>query len=85
MCLNALFRYIEILSEEYSRRLKMKYYEHETRGKAMLNGHYFRHKARISHTVFKLRGDSFRGKKLETVSLQTSKVQDVEPLAAPEV
>ena len=28
-------------------------------------------------TVFKLRGDSFRGKKLETVSLQTSKVQDV--------
>ena len=36
-------------------------------------------------TVFKLRGDSFRGKKLETVSLQTSKVQDVEPLAAPEV
>lgn len=34
-------------------------------------------------TVFKLRGDSFRGKKLETVSLQTSKVQDVEPMNDP--
>ena len=31
-------------------------------------------------TVFKLRGESFRGKKLETVSLQTGKVQAVEPL-----
>ncbi len=31
-------------------------------------------------TVFKLRGESFRGKKLETVSLQTSKVRVVEPL-----
>lgn len=30
-------------------------------------------------TVFKLRGESFRGKKLETVSLQTGKVQAVEP------
>ena len=29
-------------------------------------------------TVFKLRGESFRGKKLETVSLQTGKVQAVE-------
>lgn len=32
-------------------------------------------------TVFKLRGDSFRGKKLETVSLQTGKVSAVEPVA----
>ena len=31
-------------------------------------------------TVFKLRGESFRGKKLETVSLQTSKFRAVEPL-----
>ncbi len=35
-------------------------------------------------TVFKLRGESFRGKKLETVSLQTGKVQAVEPIPAPE-
>ena len=34
-------------------------------------------------TVFKLRGESFRGKKLETVSLQTGKVKAVEPLNAP--
>ena len=32
-------------------------------------------------TVFKLRGESFRGKKLETVSLQTGKVPAVEPVA----
>ena len=32
-------------------------------------------------TVFKLRGESFRGKKLETVSLQTGKVSAVEPVA----
>ena len=31
-------------------------------------------------TVFKLRGESLRGKKLETVSLQTGKVQAIEPL-----
>ena len=31
-------------------------------------------------TVFKLRGESFRGKKLETVSLQTGKVKAVEPI-----
>ena len=31
-------------------------------------------------TVFKLRGESFRGKKLETVSLQTGKVPAVEPV-----
>ena len=30
-------------------------------------------------TVFKLRGESFRGKRLETVSLQTGKVTAVEP------
>ena len=35
-------------------------------------------------TVFKLRGESFRGKKLETVSLQTGKVQAVEPLSQQE-
>ena len=35
-------------------------------------------------TVFKLRGESFRGKKLETVSLQTGKVPAVEPVAAQE-
>lgn len=34
-------------------------------------------------TVFKLRGESFRGKKLETVSLQTGKVRAVEPLNEP--
>ncbi len=34
-------------------------------------------------TVFKLRGESFRGKKLETVSLQTGKVKAVEPPNAP--
>ena len=31
-------------------------------------------------TVFKLRGESFRGKKLEMISLQTGKVPAVEPL-----
>lgn len=31
-------------------------------------------------TVFKLRGESFRGKKLETIALQTSKVKTVENL-----
>lgn len=35
-------------------------------------------------TVFKLRGGSFRGKKLETVSLQTGKVPAVEPVTAQE-
>lgn len=30
--------------------------------------------------VFKLRGESFRGKKLETISLQTGKVKAVEPM-----
>ena len=35
-------------------------------------------------TVFKLRGESFRGKKLETVSLQTGKVRTVEPLTTDE-
>ena len=35
-------------------------------------------------TVFKLRGESFRGKKLETVSLQTGKVSAIEPIAAKE-
>ena len=35
-------------------------------------------------TVFKLRGESFRGKKLETISLQTGKVKAVEPLAETE-
>ena len=35
-------------------------------------------------TVFKLRGESFRGKKLETVSLQTGKVQAVEPVPTPD-
>ena len=35
-------------------------------------------------TVFKLRGESFRGKKLETVSLQTGKVKAVEPMTATE-
>lgn len=32
-------------------------------------------------TVFKLRGESFRGKKLDTVSIQTGKVKAVELLA----
>ena len=32
-------------------------------------------------TVFKLRGESFRGKKLDTVSVQTGKVKAVELLA----
>ena len=32
-------------------------------------------------TVFKLRGESFRGKKLETISLQTGKVKAIEPMA----
>ena len=35
-------------------------------------------------TVFKLRGESFRGKKLETISLQTGKVRAVEPVATTE-
>ena len=35
-------------------------------------------------TVFKLRGKRFRGKKLETVSLQTDKVQAVEPAPTPD-
>ena len=35
-------------------------------------------------TVFKLRGESFRGKKLETVSLQTSKIPAIEPVATKE-
>lgn len=35
-------------------------------------------------TVFKLRGESFRGKKLETVSLQTGRVKAVEPLPSAE-
>ena len=34
--------------------------------------------------VFKLRGESFRAKKLETVSLQTGEVSAVEPVAAKE-
>lgn len=32
-------------------------------------------------TVFRLRKESFRGKKLETVSLQTGKVPAVEPMS----
>ena len=32
-------------------------------------------------TVFKLRGESFRRKKLDTVSVQTGKVKAVEPMA----
>ena len=35
-------------------------------------------------TVFKLRGESFRGKKLETVSVQTGKVKAVEPMTTQE-
>jgi DNA replication protein DnaC len=35
-------------------------------------------------TVFKLRGESFRGKKLETISLQTGKVPAIEPLPSAE-
>ncbi len=34
--------------------------------------------------VFKLRGESFRGKKLETVSLQTGKVNAVEEMTEQE-
>lgn len=34
-------------------------------------------------TVFKLRGESFRGKHLETVSLQTGKVKAIEPMDEP--
>ena len=34
--------------------------------------------------VFKLRGESFRGKKLDTVSLQTGKVKAVEPMTPQE-
>ena len=35
-------------------------------------------------TVFKLRDESFRGKKLETVSAQTSKVKAIEPMTTQE-
>ena len=35
-------------------------------------------------TVFKLRGESFRGKKLETISLQTGKISAVEPAVTKE-
>ncbi len=35
-------------------------------------------------TVFKIRGESFRGKKLETVSLQTGRVQALEPVSMKE-
>jgi len=35
-------------------------------------------------TVFKLRGESFRGKKLETVSLQTGKVKAIAPMTETE-
>ena len=35
-------------------------------------------------TVFKLRGESFRGKKLETISLQTGKVKAIEPVTETE-
>ena len=35
-------------------------------------------------TVFKLRGESFRGKKLETILLQTGKVKAVEPMPVTE-
>jgi len=35
-------------------------------------------------TVFKLRDESFRGKKLETILLQTGKVKAVEPVTAQE-
>ena len=38
---------------------------------------------RLAHffiDIYKLRGESFRGKKLETVSLQTGKVPAVEPI-----
>ena len=34
-------------------------------------------------TVFKLRGESFRGKKLETVSLQTGKIMAIESMGEP--
>ena len=32
-------------------------------------------------TIFKLRGESFRGTKLDTVSVQTGKVKAIEPMA----
>ncbi len=35
-------------------------------------------------TVFKLSGESFRGKKLETISLQTGKVKTIEPMTSQE-
>ncbi len=35
-------------------------------------------------TVFKLSGESFRGKKLETISLQTGKVKIIEPMTSQE-
>lgn len=35
-------------------------------------------------TVFKLRGESFRGKRLETISLQTGKISAVEPVVTKE-
>ena len=35
-------------------------------------------------TVFKLRGEGFRGKKLETISLQTSMVRAVDPASDPQ-
>lgn len=35
-------------------------------------------------TVFKLRGESFRGKKLETVSFQTGKIPAVVPIVTKE-
>lgn len=35
-------------------------------------------------TVFKLRGESFRGKKLETISLQTGKVKAIESMSETE-
>ncbi len=34
-------------------------------------------------TVFKLRGESFRGKKLETISLQTGKIMAIESMGEP--
>ena len=44
-----------------------------------------RYGGRISRkTPFKLRGESFRGKKLATVSLQAGKVAGVEPATAQE-
>jgi DNA replication protein DnaC len=35
-------------------------------------------------TVFKFQGESFRGKKVDTVSLQTGRINDIEPLNTPE-